>query len=253
MAKYSAKSIKTSNSTQTIDKILNTVSTQSDPKPMKRTRDAEMQTENFGEILEISDVIPEPDAVLNHNFSHRSSISSPPVSNTDTISTSCSSKPSIVTHSNTDNDDSDSDSDNELSPEDLAKLVAEVKNSSRQTAPLSHAVTPALSSESIFIRDLAPSYGQNKTNYTTTYGEESICEQLAKKYGILTPSNGQRRQTTPDETFQNSADMSLATAQYFERHAIGQNHRSKNDRTFQHRTTDPIVDFVQLEKLQNFK
>ena len=229
--------------TQTVDKVLSTASTQSDPKPMKRTKDVHIQTET---VEFDSTEKPIDNQIINLNFSHRSSISSPPVSNTDTSTTNGSRSSSMLNQSHNDDDDEDSDSDNELSPEDLAKLVADVKNSSRSSTRLP---PPEMGpSDSVYIRNLAPSYGHNKGNMTT-YGEESICEQLAKKYGISTTNNIEQRKVSPEETFQNSADMSVATAQYFERHAIGR--RRPPHRTFQN--TEPIVDFLKLEKLQNFK
>ena len=127
----------------------------------------------------------------------------------------------------------------------MAQLVAAINTSSR-SIPL-QAPPDICSSDSLYIRNLAPSYGRNSQGTTSTtgfYGEESICEQLAKKYGI-TPAKKVTPRHLADETIMNSADMSLATAQYFERHSIG--------RKKQFQTSQPIVDFAELEKLQNFK
>ena len=76
----------------------------------------------------------------------------------------------------------------------------------------------------MFIRNIAPSYGtkkDGKLNHVSMYGEESVCAQLARKYGVPNPSaapssrsHSRRYMSTPDQTFNthNSSDMSLATA-----------------------------------------
>ena len=227
--------------------------TQSDPVPMKRTKDMCAQTDS--ELVE-----PEP--VLNHNFSRRSLDSTPPISNTDSESSARSNSAayakSMPSNRDTDEFDDDTDSDNELSAAELAQLVADVATSRDDFVPAVAPPVAQTSSESVFIRALAPSYGQNKSNLTQ-YGEESLCEQLAKKYGVATASEQPtQRPPTHDETFQNSADMSLATAQYFERHSIGRGrHRTRTapatpaaNSPFPNK---PIVDLFELEKLQNFK
>ena len=97
----------------------------------------------------------------------------------------------------------------------------------------------------------------------TSFGpDESICEQLARKYGISNSAATPNRNFTPrkllDETFQNSADVSLATANYFERHSIGRKRKPIREQPdikeneFKNRL-EPIVDYLKLEKLQNFK
>jgi len=239
-----------------------TAATQSDPVPMKRTKDMCAQTET-------ERVEPEPALVLNHNFSRRSLDSTPPISNTDSECSKTSARSKSSTRStyaksmpsnrDTDEFDDDTDSDKELSAAELAQLVADVAPSRDDFVDLP-AVAPPVgqpSTESVFIRALAPSYGQNKSNLTA-YGEESLCEQLAKKYGVATAADKPtHRQSSHDETFQNSADMSLATAQYFERHSIGRaRHRTRTapspapNSPFPNK---PIVDLFELEKLQNFK
>ena len=78
--------------------------------------------------------------------------------------------------------------------------------------------------DTMFIRNIAPSYGtrkDGKLNHVSMYGEESVCAQLARKYGVPNPSaaptsrnHSRRYMSTPDQTFNthNSSDMSLATA-----------------------------------------
>lgn len=266
--------------------------TQSDPKPSKRTRDSVSQTEHW-----IPEENQEKSTVLNHNFSRRSSTSTPPMSNTsDSVNNSIQSVnnsiqsvnnsiPSVNTPMSVNNsgqsdkiseclsDDDESESENELPEEELAKLVADILPQSAKSPPrvnLSQDVSRSLNNshqtatptDSVFIRNIAPSYGTKKVLEShVSYGEESICEQLAKKYGISGAGKIDRNRTrsSPDETFQGSADMSLATAQYLERHSIGRYRNRRPPPTGHSRTdrykhnTRPIVDFSELEKLQNFK
>ena len=202
--------------------------TQSEPKPSKRTRDSVSQTEHW-----IPEENQEKSPVLNHNFSRRSSTSTPPMSNTsDSVNNSIQSVnnsipsvniPMSSNHSGESDkiseclsDDDESESENELPEEELAKLVADILPQSAKSPPrvnLSQDVSRSLDNshqtatptDSVFIRNIAPSYGTKKVLEShVSYGEESICEQLAKKYGISGAGNIDRNRTrsSPDETFQ---------------------------------------------------
>ena len=146
-------STKTDKYSETTQKLVETISTQSDPVPARRTRDIEIQTDKL--IEESPPPKPVISPVLNHNFSSRSSNSSI-ISNTSSSSTDSSlntsknsrksskessrvkskqnsfvKNDSLPSNEAIDEDDDDTDSDNELSPEDLAKLVATLNNSRR--------------------------------------------------------------------------------------------------------------------------
>ncbi|CBY37920.1 unnamed protein product [Oikopleura dioica] len=152
--------------------------------------------------------------------------------------------------------DTDSDSDAELPPEALAELVGKLnqtiatcnqepkpqelqqdshKQNTTAPAAIHHIPNDHFTSSSasedeeypgdtMFIRNIAPSYGtrkDGKLHHVSMYGEESVCAQLARKYGVPNPSaapssrnHSRRYMSTPDQTFNthNSSDMSLATA-----------------------------------------
>ena len=114
-------------------------------------------------------------------------------------------------------DDDESESDNELPEEELAKLVADILPQSAKSPPrvsLAQERSPSLNNsrnmgtptDSVFIRNIAPSYGNKKIQDShISYGEESLCEQLAKKYGISgtgKPERLNRTRSSSDDTFQ---------------------------------------------------
>jgi len=263
---------------------------QTEPIPNKRTREIGAQTDPVV-LNEDSRIVESPP------FHYTKSVSSEPNTNTPDQSESIQSSRDAQSHASIPsrdsvggnsvggqavgdnprcqrviNDDEDSDSDKELSPEDLRKLMDEINQSTRKKSPQKIFSPPlrrterseqerkndARSENSLFVMNLAPSYGaqMNPREQESIYAsaDESICGQLARKYGLGTPKSAGRRSSPAgmmNESNIQSGDMSIATANYLYRHGFEGGSRSTRIQT-RKSSTNEIIDFDELEKLKKY-
>ena len=227
-------------STQTFALATEEVMSQTEPIPTKRTKDNQQQTSFIIEDV-ISDSKSEiqmaaTTAPFHYSTSGTSSPSHSNPSDNEQRSENSRVEPNANLSAST-TDDSD-DSDQELSPEDLRKLMDEINQSTRKKTPQKplpevdchlsspprivptnslcdnvvrlliflagirrELNTPKRSENTIFLQNLAPSYGlQAFKQYESNTADESICGQIAKKYGLSSPEAIPARRSISDES-----------------------------------------------------
>ena len=129
---------------------------------------------------------------------------------------------------------------------------------------------PKRSENTIFLQNLAPSYGRGVTpvKFESNLADESICGQIAKKYGLASPPALPVRRSISDDT--QIGDISIATANYLDRHIYskggGGGHRRSHtsgqirklesplpSRRKNSNSPDEIINFDELQKIEKYK